>query len=135
KRLVNFRNYYFVAIAYATNNFRGFDPKRPEATQDVVYLESGHGAGGKAIEVIAAMPSPDVPGTIVNSKYGDGVLIKRMEGTGNGGNFLQISKEAEEEALKASNNYVSSQPIYEKGGGPVTIKVIDPLKIEPGNYS
>src|SRR5690606_17494304 len=100
-----------------------------------VYLESGHGAGGKAIEVIAAMPSPDVPGTIVNSKYGDGVLIKRMEGTGNGGNFLQISKESEEEALKASNNYVSSQPIYEKGGGPVTIKVIDPLKIEPGNYS
>lgn len=137
KRLVNYRNYYFVAIAYATNNFAGFDPKKPEATQDVAYLESSHGAGGSEIKVIDAMPNPfsHTVGTEINSGYGDGVVIKKMEGIGNGGNFLQISRESEDEALLAVNNYQSLQPVYETNQGPVNIKVVDPLKVEPGNWS
>lgn len=129
-RLVNYRNYYFVAIAYAYNEFAQFDPKNPSETQDIVYLESGHGAGGIAIPVVAAMPNPangDM-GTVLNADFGDGVIIKRLEGRGNGGNFLQLTTQSEDKAL-AGPDYQAYEAEYEGGRGPVQVKVIDPVKI------
>lgn len=134
KRLVNYRNYYFVAIAYAYNNFsKGFNPSRADSTQDAAYIESSHGAGGTPISVVTAMPNPangDM-GTVLGADYGDGVVIKRLEGSGNGGNELQLSKESENNALL---NTVDINPTYLQGKAPVSVKVIDPLKIVPGNW-
>ncbi|HRO41317.1 MAG TPA: hypothetical protein PL009_00690 [Flavipsychrobacter sp.] len=137
KKLVNYKTYYYVAIAYATNNFANFDPSRSESTQDIVYLESSQGAGGTAIQVIEAMPnkfSHEV-GTDMPAVYESGVRIKKLEGIGNGGNFLELTAESKEEALSASTGYQSAQPLYESGSGPVNIKVIDPLKVVPGTWS
>jgi len=137
KALVNYKTYYFVAIAYSVNNFANFDPGKAETTQDVAYLESAHGPGGTAIQVIAAMPNPfsnDV-GTELNAWYGAGVVIKKLEGIGNGGNVLQLDEASEAEALNQANNYQSAQPTYEQGQGPVNIEVVDPVKVAPGNWS
>lgn len=143
KKLVNYRNYYFVAVAYAYNNFLPFDAKHADSTQDVSYLESSHGAGGTSIPVTIGMPNPangDM-GTVLNANYGDGVIIKRLEGRGNGGNSLDMSKESEEEALtgvslNGTNKILhqSINPTYVAGHGPVQVKVVDPVKLVPDDW-
>lgn len=135
KRLVNYKNYYFVAIAYAYNNFAPFKADSVVYTQDIAYLGSEKGQGGIAIPIVAGMPNPanGNMGTVINSDYGTGVIIKRIEGRGNGGNELQLSDSSEMEAL-AGPEYQSIYPKYKQGQGPVDIKVIDPLKVKPANW-
>ncbi len=150
KRFVNYRNYYFVAIAYAYNDFAairdtatglivpsfsGSTRASAANTQDMPYLEGDKAPGGENLVVVAAMPNPanGEMGTVLNSDYGTGVIIKRIEGTGNGGLALQMSQASEDEAL-AGPDYHATQPLYEPGQGPVDIKVIDPLKVKPGKW-
>jgi len=144
KSLVNYKSYYFVAIAYSFNDFSyhkltgttgtgGFDPDKPDSTQDIPYLESAHGFGSTAIQVIAALPNPanGSMGTVINSDYGSGVVIKRVEGTGNGGNGIYLSAESEQNALDSN---IVMQPTYQPGAGPVTVKVIDPVLVKPMDW-
>lgn len=133
KRIVNYRNYYFVAIAYAHNEFMPFSINNPDSTQDVTYLESSHGANGIAIPVVAGMPNPanGNMGTVINADYGSGVIIKRLEGTGNGGNAIEMTEESETEAV---NTGFSAQPTYKPGSGPISVKVIDPIKVKPAEW-
>ena len=136
KRLVNYRNYYFVAIAYAYNEFAPFNPRKIDSTQETTYLESGHSAGGAPLQVVTVMPNPangDM-GTVLNADFGDGVIIKRIEGRGNGGNYMRLTKESEDIALSSASNYRDVQPTYEAGRGPIDVKVIDPQKIQPADW-
>lgn len=137
--LVNYKTYYFLAIAYAYNNFAQFDPHSPENTQDVVYLESAHGPGGSPLGdmIVSAMPNPfsNMAGQYIPADYGQGVVIKRLEGKGNGGNNLQIDQESELEALSASTGYKSANPTYLAGQGPIEVKVVDPVKIPAANWT
>jgi hypothetical protein len=128
KRFINYHNYYFTAIAYAYNNFKSFDPKNTVATQDVPYIGSSHAAGGSDIKVVAALPNPanGAMGTTINCDYGDGVVIKRIQGSGNGGNEVQLDEASENIAV--ANGSVA-QPTYMLGLSPVNIKVIDPVKV------
>ncbi len=128
KRFVNYKNYYFVAIAYAYNNFAPFSAANTVNTQDVPYLASSHGAGGTEISVISALPNPanGAMGTVINCEYGDGVVIKRIQGTGNGGNEVQLDQESEDAIL--ANNSIS-QPTYVAGLGPVDVRVVDPVMV------
>ena len=134
KRFVNYHNYYFVAIAYAYNNFASFDPKRPDNTQDAPYIGSAHGAGGIDIRPIAALPNPanlDM-GTVLNADYGMGVSITRMEGKGNGGNFVQLDEASETAILE---NGSIDKAVYKVGQGPIDVKVIDPVKVKAMNWT
>jgi hypothetical protein len=136
KRLVNYRNYYFVAIAYAYNEFAPFNPRKVDSSQETPYLESGHSAGGAPLEVVTVMPNPangDM-GTVINADFGDGVIIKRIEGRGNGGIDIHLTKESEDIALSATSGYRDPEPTYQSGRGPVDVKVIDPLKIQPADW-
>lgn len=138
KKIVNYKTYYFVAVAYAHNNFKNFDPGNALFTQDIVYLESSKGPGGEPLKVVGAMPNPGYQvgaGTALNSGYGDGVSVKRIEGLGNGGNALQMDPESEAEALLAANGYASKTPTYINGSGPISVTVIDPVKIPKANWS
>lgn len=135
KRLVNYKTYYFVAIAYAYNNFRNFDPGNLEGTQDKTYLESVKGQGGTPIEVVAVMPNPantDM-GTVLNSDYGSGVKITRIEGIGNGGNALQMTTASEDSAMMAGVDRVI-HPQYIEGAGPINIKVADPVLLKEADW-
>lgn len=129
-RFVNYKNYYFVAIAYAYNNYTDYTHEGRDTAQMMPYLESAHGAGGRVIPIIAAMPNPangDM-GTVLNSAYGTGVIIKRLEGIGNGGIETSFDEETEAQALTGPN-YQASQPTYVAGAGPVKVKVVDPRKV------
>ncbi|RYD55089.1 MAG: hypothetical protein EOP56_17105 [Sphingobacteriales bacterium] len=135
KRLVNYKNYYFVAVAYAYNNFKPFKLDSLQYTQDLVYLGSEKGQGGTAIPIVSGMPNPanGSMGTTIGADYGTGVIIKRIEGRGNGGNAIQLSDSSELEAL-AGPRYQSLYPRYKQGEGPVTLKVVDPLKVKPADW-
>ncbi|PZF73787.1 T9SS type A sorting domain-containing protein [Taibaiella soli] len=135
-RFVNYRNYYFVAIAYSYNQFAPFNAKLSDSTQDVPYLESAHGAGGVPIPIVVGMPNPangDM-GTTLNADYGSGVIVKRIEGIGNGANFISMDAASETAALDPNNNFEIGNPTYVAGQSPVNVKVVDPRKVQKGNW-
>ena len=82
--LVNFKRYYYLAVAYAYNNFKDYDPNDPTALdgQKKKYLASRKAAFGevKVIECIPHNPSPEAYGTISSIAYGSGPLIRRLDG-------------------------------------------------------
>ncbi len=135
KRLVNYRNYYYVAIAYAYNEFYPFTLSNTDSSQDKPYIESAKGAGGAPIPVVVGMPNPanGSMGTVLNSDYGDGVKITRLEGKGNGGNSLSMTDSSELEAISGPD-YRALHPVYKPNEGPVGIKVIDPVKVKPHDW-
>jgi hypothetical protein len=133
KRLVNYKSYYFIAVAYAYNNFALFDRNRSDSTQDVAYLESRTAAGGVPIPIVIGMPNPanGNMGTVVNAGYGDGVIIHRLEGKGNGDNVVQVDEATEQAIL--DNNF-ARELVYKQGNGPINVKVIDPVKLAGGKW-
>jgi hypothetical protein len=141
KTIVNYQNYYFVAIAYAYNDFSfnkttgkgGFDPRNPTLTQPLPYLASAHGANGIAIPVVVGLPNPSngAMGTIINSDYGSGIIVTRIEGQGNGGNLVELDPSSE---LTAINNGQVDSALYANSQGPINVKVIDPTLVPNYNW-
>ncbi len=128
--LINHRKYYYVAIAYAYNNFEQFDPLNPSVGQANAYLAGRKTAYGTKIQPITAIPRPSTY-TLLNTGYGDGPLVTRISGSGTGGNFLKISQEAREAAI---NNPSGGEVTYLPGHAPFIVKVVNPLKVEDGKY-
>ena len=135
KTFVNYRKYYFVAIAYSYNNFAPFSYPNMDNTQQTPYLESSHSANGRNLVVYDPMPNPANGdfGTVLNADYGSGVIIKRMEGMGNGGNETSFDEATEQQAL-TSPDYQAVQPVYATGYAPVDIKVIDPRLVQAKDW-
>lgn len=138
KRLVNHKQYYYIAIAYAYNNFKTYSQSVPEFYdgQKLPY-KAGRKAASGNIEIVSAMPhapSPGAGGTITNSEYGVMPQITRMEGQGNGGFILDFTTETHDRIM-SSSSYFSEQLTYDYNKGPINIKVIDPLNVAPGTYT
>lgn len=146
-RLVNHKTYYFMAIAYAYNRYLQYDDESFDTNDPLAPSNIGQKkpylAGRKNVRTYSAIPhitSPEVNGTDQNANYGTGLKLTRVEGTGNGKNMLELTS-ASEEAI------VNSVPVnfngtarldhveYEGGGGPVNVKVIDPLNVPLGEFS
>lgn len=140
--LVNHHTYYFMAIAYAYNNYLTYDPETTEGQgQKEPYL-----AGRKNIKLYSAIPHKIVNGTVVNSSYGDKPVITRWTGIGNGGNQLELNEADVEELLKSApasetnkfgmaNYPVLYHPTYKRGYGPVNVKIVDPLNVYATDYA
>ena len=136
-RLVNHKTYYFMSLAYGYNGAEiNLDPyDGADSTYDGrnrPYLQ-----GRRNIEVYSAIPhftEPEDGGTILNSSYGDGLKITRLEGQGNGGIFLDLTQETINEIL-TSDNHRSLYPVYKQGKGPINISVVDPVKIPEGDFT
>ncbi len=133
--LVNYKRYYYIAVAYAYNEFAPFDASDPTSGQNVAYLESFKNGYGRAIDPVTCIPNPANTGmgNQLRADYGDGVAIKVLEGKGNGGNYLIMSEESENQAL-FNENHQASELVYEKGFGPVNVKVIDPVKVPAADF-
>jgi hypothetical protein len=136
KRLVNHKQYYYLAIAYAHNEYAHYDPNDPLflTGQKLPYLAGKRSAAG-AISVytgIPHIPSPEAGGTITHSEYGVQPRITRVEGNGNGGMVLDLTQETIDRILA---NGRSDELDYEYNGGPVNIKVVDPLNVIAADYS
>lgn len=120
-QLINHRTYHYILVAYAAVDNENTD-------EDRQYL------GGRRITRISVTPMETkvlFDGTELNSSYGDSPEMTRIEGKGNGGQFLRLTDETVESILE---NNVNSKPTYQVASGPVQVKVIDPLRIPAAEY-
>ncbi len=137
KRLVNNKKYYFVALAYAHNNYKTYsqDPSTLDGLsgQKVRYLSGRKSATGpiKIQTLIPHIPSPEAEGTVANSIYGTGPMITRLDGRGNGGIDLELTPESKSEIF--DKNQVEKIE-YINNHGPINVKVIDPLNVNSAEY-
>ncbi len=138
RRLVNMKQYHFIAVAYAYNQFKKYiqdDPLNSDG-QKKPYLGSRQSCIGGAIKITTGVPhisAPQTGGTLLNSYFGLGPELKRMEGQGNGGLALDLTEESVEAILQPP--YRLENPVYKASHGPVEIKVIDPLNVPEAEFS
>lgn len=134
KKLINHRKYYFTAIAYGYNNSVLYNQQIQETfnSQKQPYL-----AGRNNISKYTAIPhfnSPENEGTELQSDYGYGPEITRIEGTGNGNNVLDLTQESVDQIM-SGEPWKDLTPTYENGLGPIKVKVIDPLNVVEDSYT
>jgi len=137
RKLVNHKKYYYIAVAYAQNNFKQYDPNDPLLLdgQKIPYLRSRISGTGKGIESVLGIPhdpSPEANGTIFTTTYGYQPEITQIEGIGNGGNFLELTQTTIDQIMVDGR---VAQPTYKSGFGPIGIQVIDPLNLKGGVYT
>lgn len=140
--LINNKTYYYLALAYAHNDYLTYGVDQPNSEgQTHPYL-----SGRKNIKVYSAMPHLIVNGLVQNSTYGNSPKITRIAGFGNGGMNLDFTDETVEEILSKSpasdeNNYgspdypIAYNPEYKINAGPLNIKVIDPLSVPSADFT
>ena len=135
KALVNYKTYYFMAIAYATNNYKTYNPTDPLLLdgQKKIYLSSRKSSKGEVSSVTAIPHNPisEAGGTNQIVDYGSTPRITRLDGTGNGGQALEFTSETIDYIV--ANGYMEN-PTYDYGGGPINVKVVDPLNIADGYF-
>jgi hypothetical protein len=138
QKVINNKTYYFMTVAYGYNEYGKYKEDQPWTViggassegQKRPYLE---GRKSKKAYGIPHIPDPEKNGSIVNSSYGFGPKITRVEGQGNGGNYLDLTQESVEKILNGTvtNNEIT----YENGRGPVNIKVVDPLNVPNSSFA
>ncbi len=134
RRLINHKKYYFVAVAYAYNNYQEFDPIT-QLGQKEPYLEGRRNIGpngdGKPYTVI---PRP-ITDRAIQANYGDGAVISRRDGVGTGTNFLDLSDETRKEIEEgfASGTRVDVLT-YKPGRGPIDVLIYNPLDVKDGEF-
>lgn len=136
RALVNHKTYYFVAVAYAHNEFKKYDPTDGNALdgQKIPYISSRLSFDGTSIQSVAAVPhnpTPEADGTGQLIEYGSSPIITRLDGYGNGGNDLQLTASSKNAIIA---NGKLDTPSYDYGRGPLNIKVIDPLNVADGYF-
>ena len=128
-RLVNNKEYYYLGLAYAHNNYLTYEPGK-------IGQKYPYKAGRRNIKQYTVIPhdaSLEGNGTKINSFYGLSPKVKRVSGNGNGGQFVNLSEESIDQILSSSNNSIE-EPIYSQFGAPIGVKVIDPLKVPKGDF-
>ncbi|MCX6284635.1 MAG: hypothetical protein NTW31_10425, partial [Bacteroidetes bacterium] len=139
---INHKQYYYMVIAYAYNNYKQYNPNDPTGLdgQKKPYLR-----GRNNLKSYTAIPHIPV-GTVVNSTYGVGPVITRIQGQGNGGMILDLSQGTIDTIMmkppadSVNNTYgspdypIAYKATYKVGYGPVAVKVIDPLNVASGKY-
>jgi hypothetical protein len=136
RRLVNHKTYYYVAVAYAHNEFKKYDPNDAELLdgQKIPYISSRLNYDGTAISAYEAVPHSPVPeagGTLQMAEYGTTPQITRIDGYGNGNRSLEFTPST---LAKILTDGYDANPTYDYGKGPINIKVVDPLNLAPGYF-
>lgn len=147
KALVNHKQYYYTAIAYAYNEYL---PYNPEDVDGKLGQKEPYLPGRKNIKVYTAIPHININGLVMNASYGDGPRVTRIEGQGNGGMILEFQQSTIDEILSkppvgtvvngdtvdfGHPDYpIAYEAAYEYNAGPVNIKVVDPLNVKEGKF-
>lgn len=138
RRLVNHKDYYYMAVAYSFNEYKKYDQSDPLLLdgQKKPYLAGRKTPAGTAISPVLGVPhieGPEREGTIINANYGDGPLITRIEGQGNGGREVFLTTESVNGIL-ASPDHRMQEITYQEGMAPVYVKVYDPFKVPDADF-
>ncbi|NOX85294.1 MAG: T9SS type A sorting domain-containing protein [Chlorobi bacterium] len=148
-RLVNNKDYFYLILAYAYNNYLEFGLDWPNsAGQTRAYLSGRKNIGDKTRggKPYIAMPHKTVNGTVVQSDYGNRPQITRIAGFGNGGLNIDLTPETVEEIMSkppagpdnpfGGPNYpIAYNPVYIVNAGPLNAKVVDPVSVTSGDYT
>ncbi|MFN8278354.1 MAG: hypothetical protein U0T84_12800 [Chitinophagales bacterium] len=132
--LVNYKTYYYAAVAYAVNEYKVYDPNNPTAGgQKFPYLQ-----GSKNFARYSAIPHPTDPrngGTQLNAIWGSSAMVDRIEGQGNSGNNINIIQATTENILAHSNQGELPDTLhYEVGFDPIGLKIVDPIMVKENNF-
>jgi hypothetical protein len=142
-KLINNKQYYYLAVTYGYNEWKPFNPYASldvEAGQKKPYLQ-----GRNNIKVYTAIPHIPLA-DVQNSGYGEGPVITRIQGQGNGGMIIEMNDSSIAQILSKppadtlNNTYGSPdypmiyEPTYKVGKGPLNVEVIDPLNVVKGSY-
>jgi len=133
--LVNHKTYYYVAISYAYNNYKEYNPNDPLLLdgQQKPYIPSRKAAVGsvKIVSAVPHNPMPESDGTAQLVEYGSTPQITRLDGYGNGNRALEFTDATLDEILEEGS---MDAPTYDYGKGPINVKVIDPLNLVGGYF-
>lgn len=144
KELVNHKQYYFTALAYAHNNFMTYT-QEPGVLNGLYGQKLPYLSGRKNIKTYSVIPHRAVNGAVLNASYGDQPQITRIEGKGNGNMIIELEDETIDEIMSRapadSINHLGTDtyPIayeakYKRGFGPIDIRVVDPLNVKGGQF-
>jgi len=135
KRLVNHQTYFYVALAYAFNEFKPYAANAENFDgQKMPYIASRMAWDGQAIKSVGGVPHnpmPELGGTFSYTAYGTQPEITRLDGRGNMGLNTDLHPTTINEIL--ANNFVQ-RPKYALNRGPIAVKVVDPLNVQPGHF-
>ncbi len=140
-RLVNHKQYYFMALAYAYNEYKPYG----ENVNDLDGQKLSYLAGRRNIQTYTAIPAKTINGLVTRADYGEQPQITRLAGHGNGGLVVDLSPETIEEILSkppvgpdtrfGDPDYpIAYTAAFKAGKGPLNVKVIDPLNVVGADY-
>ena len=124
-RLRNHKEYYFSAVAYGSNQYEVFNPDTGLG-QQFPYLE-----GRRNILSYIGVPRPIVYDNL-NSAYGDGPVITRLDGEGSPGVFLDLDDSMYDKILSGTTD---NRVVYKPGAGPIDVSIYNPLEVVDGVYN
>ena len=131
--LVNHKTYYYIAVAYAYNNYKTYDPTDPNALdgQKEPFLIGRNNI--KKYEVIPHFIDQNEGGTTLNSVYGEELPITQLDGYGTGGNVLELEQESINRIMSGPPWKIDSIN-YKKNHSPIRVKITNPLIVHAENY-
>ncbi|MBP9132648.1 MAG: hypothetical protein KBF75_01405 [Saprospiraceae bacterium] len=126
-RLVNHKKYYYTAVAYAYNNYKTLDVKGDG--QRITFA-----LGRRNSQIYTAIPRPIIDRKL-NSDYGSGAIITRLDGEGTYKSFLELADGERDRLFNLS--FISGPSaertiLYKEGNGPVAVKVYNPIDVIDG---
>ena len=138
--LINNKPYYFMAIAYAYNEYMPYAPEIPFQSLDPInpYGPSNMGqkqpylAGRKNIKTYTIIPHKTQSfGDVPTAAYGARPSQMGLAGKGNGGNFVELTSSCRNEI---ANNLFADTLYYRQNMSPADITVIDPLSVPDADF-
>ncbi|MBK9271172.1 MAG: hypothetical protein IPM48_06215 [Saprospiraceae bacterium] len=128
--LINHKKYYYIIVAYAYNNYQDYDVQN-NFGQRMQYclgrLNVGATGDGKPYVVT---PRPQIYEK-VNSAYGEGIPVTRVDGAGIGGNFVRLQENVYDRIITGG---FDGKIDYIGGSAPIEVKIVNPLKVKDGEY-
>ena len=140
-QLINHKTYYYTIIAYAFDSLENaaFNYSNTTEGDGKPFL-----SGRRRVQTYSAIPhkiAPEANGLLLNTTFGDGPEITRLEGTGNGyipgldRQTLDLTAESVDEIIfNTTTPGRLLHPTYQKAKGPVDIRVYDPVKVVDGTF-
>lgn len=132
-RLVDHKTYYYTAVAYSYNDYKSYDQGNPAGGGQLTPYLQGRG-NFKIYSAIPHISDPRNDGTVLNSAWGDGVDVERIEGKGNGGNVLMLTSETIDKILGSGLTAFADTLTYEKSFDPIGFKVTDPIALKEATF-
>ncbi|MBK7094888.1 MAG: hypothetical protein IPH57_07535 [Saprospiraceae bacterium] len=124
KELINHKTYYFMVVAYEHNNWKEFDPKSGEGQREPFF------PGRRNVKIYKGVPRP-IEYSKLNINPFEGPEITRIEGTGIGASYVNISEKSIDQILK--DNFLKDL-VYKEGYGPFKVEVFNPFDIKDKEY-